>query len=305
MALVLGGAASAFKPAGTRYRKDQVLSEMNLLGQPPCAVVLSRAPEASAEPGQSVLAGIRARGSISIGYLTDSLPFAFMNARGDLVGFDVELAHRLASELGVRLELVAVPRERMSSFVSSGRCDLLMSGVAVTTSRAAEMLFTTSYLDETLGLLVRDHDWERFVSWNAIGEQGAVIIGVPNFPYFVEQLRELAPRATLQPIATVEEVFERRTSLDALAFPGDEPLAIVVAHEQAQRFVEVRGGEQHFGRPRRRHRDARHQQVAPAAGHTNSSSRAGRAPARDGRRAPRPADARARCRSRPARRARS
>ncbi len=232
MGLVLGGARVLFQAAlAPQYRKDQVLSEMNLLRKPTRdAVVLSSAPEASAEPGQSVLAGIRARGSIRIGYLPDSLPYAFTNARGDLVGFDVELAHRLASELGVRLELVPVPRERMSSFVSSGRCDLLMSGVAVTTSRAAEMLFTTSYLDETLGLLVRDHDRERFVSWNAIGEQGAVIIGVPNFPYFVEQLRELAPRATLQPIATVEEVFERRTSLDALAFPAERGSAWTLLH---------------------------------------------------------------------------
>ena len=33
-----------------------------------------------------------------------------------------------------------------------------MSGVAVTTHRAREMLFSDSYLDETLALVVPDHD---------------------------------------------------------------------------------------------------------------------------------------------------
>ena len=43
-----------------------------------------------------------------------------------------------------------------------------MSGVAVTTARAATMLFSTSYLDETLALVVPDYAREQFSSWSAI-----------------------------------------------------------------------------------------------------------------------------------------
>ena len=52
-------------------------------------------------PTGPTLTAIRARGSLRVGYLPDSLPYAFFNERDDLVGFDVELAHRLASELRV------------------------------------------------------------------------------------------------------------------------------------------------------------------------------------------------------------
>ncbi len=75
------------------------------------------------------LSAIRVRGTLRVGYLPGSLPFAFNNARGDLVGFDIELAHRLAEELAVGLELVVVPRERFAAFVNGGECDLVMSGV--------------------------------------------------------------------------------------------------------------------------------------------------------------------------------
>ena len=41
---------------------------------------------------------IRARNVLRVGYIPDRLPFAFVNATGELVGMDVELAGRLAQE---------------------------------------------------------------------------------------------------------------------------------------------------------------------------------------------------------------
>ena len=50
------------------------------------------------------------RGVLRVGYLPDALPYAFFNGQGHLVGLDVELAHHLARELGVRLELRPIDR---------------------------------------------------------------------------------------------------------------------------------------------------------------------------------------------------
>ena len=60
----------------------------------------SRPAQAPAVEGD-VLETIRARGRLRVGYLSNALPFAFFNQRGDLVGYDIELAHQLASELRV------------------------------------------------------------------------------------------------------------------------------------------------------------------------------------------------------------
>ena len=98
------------------------------------------------------LEAIDARKVLRVGYLPDALPFAFFNQRGDLVGFDVELAHRLAREMGVTLAFVPVDRERLAEQLAEGYCDLVMSGVAVTTNRARDVLFSDSYLDETAGV---------------------------------------------------------------------------------------------------------------------------------------------------------
>ena len=48
-----------------------------------------------------------------------------------------------------------------------------MAGVAVTTLRASQVLFSTTYLDETFAFVVPDHSRELFSSWDDIRAAGA------------------------------------------------------------------------------------------------------------------------------------
>ena len=67
---------------------------------------LSRGRAAPRAAAGSVLDRVRERGRLRVGYFADSLPYAFTNDAGDLVGFDVDMALQLARDLGVQLELV-------------------------------------------------------------------------------------------------------------------------------------------------------------------------------------------------------
>jgi Na+/H+-dicarboxylate symporter/ABC-type amino acid transport substrate-binding protein len=233
--VVLGGGRALFATAlAPEYRKDEVLAGMNLLRDDSRTVVRREAPgDAAVPPAGSTLDAIAARGTLRVGFLQDSLPYAFYNQHGDLVGLDIELAHRLAGELGVGLELVPVSRDEMATVVNAGLCDLVMSGVAVTTTRAAEMLLSASYLDETLGLLVPDYARERFISWRGIAATDGLTIGVANVPYFVEQMRQLAPRATLREFASADEVFSAAPgTFDAVALPAERGSAWTLLHPQ-------------------------------------------------------------------------
>ena len=97
-----------------------------------------------------------------------------------------------------------------------------MSGVVVTTQRAGAMLFSESYLDETLGLMVADHRRDQFASWDAIRDLGAITILAPDLPYYVDKLRELAPHAVLrlqsldQPMLPLTDA-----SVDAVWLPAE------------------------------------------------------------------------------------
>ena len=215
-----------------QYSKDKVLAEMHLLRESPRAVVhRTPSPAPAARPGANLLDSVRARGSLRVGYMPNALPFAFFNARGDLVGLDIDLAHRLSLELGVSAEFVPVDRATLVEQLSSGYCDIVMTGVAVTTDRASDMLFSSTYMDETVGLLVPDHMRHRFATWDGIRDLGAISIAVPDVPYYIAKLRELAPRARLAIVDDVARTLERRDSgFDAFALPAERGSAWTLIH---------------------------------------------------------------------------
>ena len=153
--------------------------------------------------------------------MPDALPFAFFNERGDLVGLDVELAHHLARELGVRLELLPVEREAIEQQLASGYCDIVIGGVAVTTRRAAAVLLSTSYLDETVGLVVRDHDREQFSTWSAIRARPATTIAVPNVPYYIEKIHQMVPEAVVRITDIPALLRTPDPSVDAIAMTAE------------------------------------------------------------------------------------
>ncbi len=77
-----------------------------------------------------------------VGYFDDSLPYVFFNVRGELVGFDVEMALQLARDLGVDAEFVPVGRTMLDEGLDPALCDIVMSGVAITADRASSVQFS-------------------------------------------------------------------------------------------------------------------------------------------------------------------
>ena len=117
----------------------------------------------------------------------------------------------------------ALGRDRLAEQLAEGYCDLVMSGVAVTTNRAREVLFSDSYLDETVAFVVPDDEREKYASWDAIRDRGALTIAVPDVPYYVRKLGELLPRAVIRVHAgALGALFDRSAPhVDALALPAE------------------------------------------------------------------------------------
>ena len=133
------------------YRGDDALVQMRWMDRtaPVQHYRDSLPPVEGQDYGLARLDIIQGRGSVRVGYLADALPFAFSNEQGVVVGFDIEMAHGLANDLGVKLELVRVPREEIDTLLSSGHIDVVMSGLAVTAQRALRWEFAASPIDLT------------------------------------------------------------------------------------------------------------------------------------------------------------
>lgn len=123
---------------------------------------------------------ILARGVLRVGFHADAVPWAFRNASGMVVGYDVEAAHRLAGAMGVRLLLVETPRAAVESMLEDGRVDIVMSGYAATVARAERVALSGPYNVEQIGFLVRDHERARFTTLDVLGSGAGLTIAVPG-----------------------------------------------------------------------------------------------------------------------------
>lgn len=223
-AVTLGGLRAFFTFAlDNKYRKDEIIAGMQLLRTKVPAVVHRTPPPAPTDdPQQSRLERLRSRGVLRVGYLPDNLPFAYFNAAGDLVGFDVEMAHTLARDMGVSLEFVPIVRDRMAEQLKAGDCDIIMSGVVATPERAYTMVFSASYLEQTVAFIVKDYRREEFSSREAVRHLKAPRIGVPNIPYYVDKVQRYLPQAELVMLTSVTEFFEGRgEDLDAFVYSAE------------------------------------------------------------------------------------
>jgi Na+/H+-dicarboxylate symporter/ABC-type amino acid transport substrate-binding protein len=220
-AAVLGGTRVLLQFALNRpYDKDVALSEMGLSRARRPVQVIDRRPEpADTLSGGSLIEAIRARGVIRIGFFGQSLPYVFKNRRGELVGFDVEMALQFAEDLGVKAEMVPLDRSVLTTGVDRSACDVIMSGVVVAAERALHVQFSSPYLDETMAFIVPDRLAATFSDWAELRRRGRLRIGVLRDPYFGNRVRDELGGAEVVLFDSLEEMLS----------PHDPPLDAAVA----------------------------------------------------------------------------
>lgn len=202
------------------YGKDVMLTGMGLLrDRGAFAVSNSRDRPPLRAVTTSVLDRVREDGVLRVGYFEDSLPYAFLNRRGELVGFDVEMALQLARDLGVRAELTPVDRAALDEGLDPSVCDLVMSGLAVTADRSVRMLLSESYLDETVAFIVPDNRMAAFSEWSSVRAMGHLRLGVPRAPYYMQKIRDELTEVEIVPIDRMDDMF----------MPHDPPIDAMVA----------------------------------------------------------------------------
>jgi Na+/H+-dicarboxylate symporter/ABC-type amino acid transport substrate-binding protein len=235
-AVVVGGSRVLLQVALNRpYDKNDVLTGMEMLRDRGTARVF-RIGEPVAPlpaPTSSVLDRIHERGTLRVGYFEDSLPYAFFNRRGALVGFDVEMALQLARDLGVVPELVPVDRSIFDHGLDSSVCDLVMSGTAITTDRAIHVQFSAPYLDETVAFIVPDHLAAAFSEWSNIRAMRGLRLAVPRAPYFTQKVHDELKDVDVVPIDRMDEIFTPRDPpIDAAVATAERGSAYTVLHPE-------------------------------------------------------------------------
>ncbi|AHF05382.1 hypothetical protein MARPU_04560 [Marichromatium purpuratum 984] len=204
-----------------RYTKDDAVRTMPLMEAPwPSTEVFGRdeadAPPPSTSAG-STLDRIEARQLLRACYVPELLPQSYRGADGTLIGHDIELMHRLAATLGVKLELIAIERTRFIERLDSGWCDLIGTGLTITPERARRASFTTPYVTDGLAFVVPDQQRKLFASVEQLREQPGLRIAVlSGLGLYESHIRRLLPEAEIVRLQRIEDFFAASDQAHAL-----------------------------------------------------------------------------------------
>jgi polar amino acid transport system substrate-binding protein len=98
---------------------------------------------------------IKGRGQLLIGVTESSPPFSYRKAGIGIVGYDVDLADRVAKNLGVTAQKITVINAERIPALQQDRVDLVAAGMTRSKGRANDIDFSFAYLDSPHKVLVR------------------------------------------------------------------------------------------------------------------------------------------------------
>jgi Na+/H+-dicarboxylate symporter len=172
---------------------------------------------ATVRPGETALERIERTGELRVGYLQDNPPFSYRNDAGVLVGFEVDLAYRLAFELDVDLYLVPFEPGSLDSAFAADHFDLAIGGLASLVRDPDAYRESTPYLELHAALVVPDHRADDFATLEDIRAIEKLRLGYVDGGPLVRTGRHRLPGIELDPVTTADEFLEgRRPDIEAL-----------------------------------------------------------------------------------------
>ena len=143
------------------------------------------------------IANIRKRGVLRVGFNEHAIPFSFRNAQGDLVGFDISYAYRLAGDLGVAIEFVPFTAPALVHDLTAHRFDIAMSGIYENDQRLQALTLSSPYYQSPVALIVPSKGAARFLDGNAVIAHPGLKLAVYEDSVLVPLSRSLFPNAQL------------------------------------------------------------------------------------------------------------
>ena len=109
--------------------------------------------------GDDQLARIQQSGTIIVAMEGTWAPWTYHNEADELVGYDVEVAQKIAEKLGVTVTFVEGEWDGLLAGLDDGRYDIMVNGVGITSERELKYDFSTPYAYNRTAVIVRgDYD---------------------------------------------------------------------------------------------------------------------------------------------------
>jgi len=180
-----------------------------------------------------VLEDIVKRGTIRVG-VSLFTPWTIQDKAGELSGFEIDVANKLAKDIGVKPEYKVYVWEDIIPAVMNGEIDIIAGGMAITPARALKIDFSQPYADSGISLATNTEmtrDIKRLEELN----QKAITIAVVSKTAGNELALRLFNKSTIKTFNTVKEAQQAVLSGEAHAWLASSPQPEFLALEYPEK----------------------------------------------------------------------
>lgn len=212
---------------------EEIVNSFTLIspGQPYEVSPRARPNPVRKRRGENTLSRIKRSGKIRVGFYKNSMPFAFYNKDSMLVGYGIDLAHQLASDLGVSIEFVPVENGKLIDEMHQDYFDIVMSDIFISSKYAEELELSKPYLNVSLALFVSkdNHDFDDFASASKLDTFTIAYIVRKEI---AEEFLSFLPNGGSYPISDISEFLKRNINdtirLDAYLTSAERAASLTV-----------------------------------------------------------------------------
>lgn len=158
----------------------------------------SEAAQLSPRGPGPILPQIQRSGELRVGFNPSVIPFCYRNRHGELVGYDMAFAYRLARDINVQLLLVPFSWQSLEQDLEQGRFDIAMSGVYATEDRLEALALSRPYHQSALAFFAPRGKAHWFADRERIQARPGLTIGVFDDPVLRPWLGRIVPDERIQ-----------------------------------------------------------------------------------------------------------
>lgn len=176
------------------------------------------------------LAKVKAKGTIVMGTSPDYAPYEFLvnkNGKNQVVGIDVEIAQKIASDLGVKLVIKQMDFDSLLVGLETHKVDMVLSAMTPTAERKQSVDFSQIYYTASQDIIVNKADLGMYKSAESfVGKK----VGAQTGSMQADLVKQNMPDSKLLGLTKVTDLI--------LALKSHKVEGVVAEHPVAEAYVQ-------------------------------------------------------------------
>ena len=119
---------------------------------------------------QKIISNVLETGILRVGMTGTQPPYCIESVEGNLIGYEVDLATKIADAIGVELKIVRMPFKELLPSLEANKIDVIMPGMTMTTKRNTQVLFLGPYINSGKSILTMAHVFIEMETTNQLNK---------------------------------------------------------------------------------------------------------------------------------------